>query len=249
MELSFDQFLAFVNLIIDSNHSPDDIQTANDAIYQLREQNSQLFLMYSAQIILIQDASDAQVAIGINLFKSIFRTTRVFSVEPLTKLWASLPEDQRTLLKQFLLLKIKSPKEEIRNSVSPLILFIAQIEYPLQWPDFFDKLTQLTQEESCTSSTLIGITKILSDAFLSSSFIRPRYTQERKKAFQFINELICQIFQQDSSNELKSFSLLLFTNSFRSTFSRDYIRNSNTLKQFLNFSNQILILLMIIFIL
>lgn len=228
MELSFDQFLGAVNIIASSATSTaqlDKVQEANNIVIKFKEENKEFFLLYSAQIVLLPDVNDNQAMIAILSIKSVLRLTRCYGFDYINNLWNSIPEEQRNQLKQALLRGIMFPGDQLRNAASSTLALVAQLEYPKNWPEFFDILVQICQDRTYGSSAVMGVLQTLSDAFTIPAFIRPRYSAEREKALNIVSLLAFQVLQQDTPPPMKTAAVQLLTNSFKTTFFHNYTRN------------------------
>lgn len=229
MELSFEQFLEVVDSATNQDQAPEVIQEANNIIYEFREKDTAQFLIYCAEIVLLENVSDIQATLGIVYIKSVLRQNRYYGIDYIIQLWSSIPEEQRMQLKQALIRGIMFPVEELRNSAASTLAIIAQLEFPDQWPDFLNVLVTLCQDESCGESTIMGTLQTLGDAFMSSNFIRPRYQRERENALKIVCELVFQVLQQEAEAPLKSAAVILLVNSFKTTFSRNFDKNADLL--------------------
>lgn len=222
MELSFDQFLEVVESAFNQEQSPDAIQEANNLIYEFREKSTQQFLIYSAEIILLENVTDKQATIAINFIKSVLKQSRYIGIDYIIQIWDSIPEEQRMQLKQALIRGIMFQDDKIRNSFAATLAIILKIEFPERWPDFFDVIVTLCQDQSYGTSSVLGVIKTLGDAFMSHNFIRPRYTEEREKALNVVRSLVFQVLEQDVDVSMKIEAVNMFTNSINTTFFRNF---------------------------
>lgn len=70
MTLTFDQFQEKFDIIVANNNQfPDRIEEANRTLSQLKKENHQSFLLYSAQITTSPTATNEQIAKGIFFYK------------------------------------------------------------------------------------------------------------------------------------------------------------------------------------
>ena len=230
MELGFDEFLQVVDSITNQELPPEAIQEASNIIYQFREKNATQFLIYSAEIVLLENVNDTQATMAITFIKSILRQCRYYGIDVVSQIWQSIPEDQRNQLKQALIRGIMFPKDDLRNMASSTLAIIAQLEYPEMWPDFFNVLTTLCQDQSFGTSAVVGVLQTLSDAFTSINFIRPRYTKEQHNALEIVCSLSFQVLQQDVDSSMKSAAVNMLINAFKTTFYRKFRNNAELIE-------------------
>lgn len=227
MELGFEEFLQVVDTITNQELPPEVINEGISRIYQFREENATQFLIYSSQIFLLKNVSDTQATIAIAFIKSILRPNRYYDTDFVSQIWKSIPEEQRTQLKQSLMNAITFPKDELRNIASSTLAIIIQLEFPLICPDIFNSLQNLCKDQSYGSSAVFGVLQTLGEAF-TICFIKPRYIKERDNAFEIVCSLFSQVLQQDFESYIKASAINMLINAFKTTFYRKF-RNDTEL--------------------
>lgn len=224
MELTFEEFLQTAESLSSHDQSAERIQEANNIIKEFRAKNITQFILYSIDLVLLKNASPTQITNGLNFINSTFIPKRFHGIDFISEIYSSIPKEQKLRLRQVLLIGIKSPNNELQTSTTSTLSIIIKFEFPLEWPTFFTDLMSIYESESSGTPQRLGVLQSFNKSF-QRDLIKPRYLRERDSALSIITNLVFQILSEETDISLKKEAVFLLTNSFKTTFHRNFGKN------------------------
>ena len=231
MDITVDQFASLLREYISTQQSnPSRSQEIANQINMIKETSTTLFLILSGQVILLPDVDDSLALVSILMIRSVLRQVRFYGIDQIHQIWESIPSVQCMQLKQALIRGLLFSSDRIRQVTSSTLALVAQLDFPDKWPDFLDILEKLFQQrEQYGPGVVKGILEVLSEAFTSSNFIRPRYISLKNNALRFVCTICFTALQSEYDCYTKKLAVLLLVNSFKTTFHRLF-KDSNELR-------------------